>query len=61
MPSRNYRDLIAWQKAMKLAEAVYAATTAMPAEERFGLTSQMRRAAIAIPANIAEGEGRRTR
>jgi four helix bundle protein len=60
MPSRNYQDLIAWQKAMTLAESVYTATSAMPHEERFGLTAQMRRAAIGIPANIAEGEGRRT-
>lgn len=61
MPSRNYADLIAWQKAMDLAEAVYAASTALPSDERFGLTSQIRRAAMSIPANIAEGEGRRTR
>jgi four helix bundle protein len=60
MPSRNYQDLIAWQRAMDLVEAVYRATIRMPAEERFGLTSQMRRAAVAIPANIAEGQGRRT-
>jgi four helix bundle protein len=60
MPSRNYKDLIAWQRAMDLVETVYRATIRMPAEERFGLTSQMRRAAVAIPANIAEGQGRRT-
>jgi four helix bundle protein len=57
MPSRNYKDLIAWQRAMDLVETVYRATIPMPAEERFGLTSQMRRAAVAIPANIAEGQG----
>ena len=61
MPSRNYSDLIAWQKAMDLTEAIYAASSAMPPNERFGLTSQMRRAAVSVPANIAEGEGRRTR
>ncbi len=60
MPSRNYTDLIAWQKAMALAEAVYVATRQLPAEERFGLSAQMRRAAVSIPANIAEGQGRRT-
>jgi four helix bundle protein len=60
MPSRNYQDLIAWQKAMNLAERVYRATSAMPPEERFGLTAQMRRAAVGVPANIAEGQGRRT-
>ena len=61
MPSRNYRDLIAWQKAMDLAAAVYAAKDALPSTERFGLSSQMRRAAVSIPANIAEGQGRTTR
>ena len=61
MPSRNYTDLIAWQKAMDLARATYTATSAFPSEERFGITAQMRRAAVSIPANIAEGEGRRTR
>ena len=60
MPSRNYADLIAWQRAMDLAIAVYEASRALPPEERFGLTSQMRRAAVSIPANIAEGQGRRT-
>ncbi|MBI4886483.1 MAG: four helix bundle protein [Acidobacteria bacterium] len=60
MASRNYTDLIAWQKAMNVAEAVYLATGTLPVEEKFGLCAQMRRAAISIPANIAEGEGRRT-
>jgi len=60
MPSRNYADLIAWQRAMDLVEHVYTATSVMPASERFGLTSQIRRAAVSIPANIAEGQGRRT-
>jgi four helix bundle protein len=60
MPSKNYTDLIAWQKAMALAEAVYVASRQLPAEERFGLSAQMRRAAVSIPANIAEGQGRRT-
>jgi four helix bundle protein len=56
---RNYTDLIAWQKAMALAEFVYKTTSRMPREELYGLTSQMRRAAVSIPSNIAEGEGRR--
>ena len=60
MPSQNYRDLIAWQKAMRLAEAVYTASSSLPVQERFGLCAQMRRAAVSVPANIAEGEGRRT-
>jgi four helix bundle protein len=58
MTIRNYADLIAWQKAMALAETVYKATQRLPREERYGLTSQMRRAAVSIPSNIAEGEGR---
>ena len=58
MTIRNYADLIAWQKAMTLAESVYTATHQMPREERYGLVSQMRRAAVSIPSNIAEGEGR---
>jgi four helix bundle protein len=58
MASRNYTDLIAWQKAMNLTVSVYQATNVMPREEQFGLTSQMRRAAVSIPSNIAEGQGR---
>jgi four helix bundle protein len=53
----SYRDLIAWQKAMALARSVYAVSASRPAEERFGLTSQVRRAAVSVPANIAEGLG----
>jgi four helix bundle protein len=49
-----------WQKAMALARSVYAATDAMPAKEQFGMTSQMRRSAVSIPSNIAEGHGRTT-
>ena len=51
----SYRDLEAWQVGMTLAEDVYALTRAFPREELFGLTSQLRRAAVAIPSNIAEG------
>jgi four helix bundle protein len=60
MAGRNYRDLIAWQKAMELAVEVYRATDEFPAEERYGLRSQMRSAAASIPSNIAEGQGRRS-
>ena len=58
MPTKTYQDLIAWQRAMDLVEAVYRESAAMPPEERFGLTAQMRRAAVSVPANIAEGQGR---
>ena len=60
MAVRNYRELIAWQKAMDLAEAVYQVTQEFPREEVYGLTSQLRRAAVSIPSNIAEGQGRRS-
>jgi four helix bundle protein len=52
---RTYRDLVAWQKGMALSKALYLATRRMPASEQFGLTSQMRRAAVSVPSNIAEG------
>ena len=58
---RSYRDLIAWQKGMALCKQVYAATRGFPAEERFGLTAQLRRAVVSVPSNIAEGYGRRRR
>jgi len=58
---QSYKDLIAWQKAMELVEAVYRLTAGYPGDERFGLISQTRRAAISIPSNIAEGYGRQTR
>ncbi|MEC9374717.1 MAG: four helix bundle protein [Planctomycetota bacterium] len=58
---RTFRDLIAWQRSMTLAAKVYELTGAMPKEERFGLTLQMRRAAVSIPSNIAEGHGRQSR
>ena len=61
MGARNYRDLIAWQKAMDLAERVYLLTAEFPNDERFSLTSQLRRAVVSIASNIAEGQGRFTK
>ena len=60
MPVQNYRDLIAWQKAMDLVVRIYQITESFPKTETFGLTNQMRRAAVSIPSNIAEGQGRST-
>ena len=57
---RNYRDLFVWQKAHKLVLCVYRETKGFPADERFGLSSQLQRAASSIPANLAEGCGRRS-
>jgi four helix bundle protein len=54
----SFRDLVAWQRAIDLAEAIYHVTRDWPSEERFGLTSQIRRAAVSVMANIAEGQGR---
>ena len=56
---RHYKDLLVWQKGMTLTKLVYKLTASFPAEERFGLTAQMRRAAVSIPSNIAEGQARR--
>jgi four helix bundle protein len=58
MAVRNYRDLVVWQKAMDFVEAVYLLSREFPADERFALTNQLRRAAVSVPSNIAEGEGR---
>lgn len=60
MKVKNYQELIVWQKAMDLVEEVYIASKSFPREEIYGLTSQLRRAAISIPSNVAEGQGRRT-
>jgi four helix bundle protein len=60
MRLRSYRDLEVWCKAFAWAEAIYLNSKGFPAEERYGLTSQLRRAAISVPANIAEGAGRAT-
>ena len=56
----TFRDLIVWQKAIQLAEQVYRLTQHLPDTERYGLTSQMRRAAVSIASNIAEGNARQT-
>ena len=60
MPVKDYSELIVWQKAMDLVTMIYRASSSFPKEELYGLTSQIRRAAISIPSNIAEGTGRRT-
>ena len=59
--SRSYRDLQAWQLGMDLAEACYLLTRRFPKDELFGMTSQIRRAASSVPANIAEGYGRESK
>ena len=58
MAVTHYQDLIAWQKAMDLVEAVYRITRQFPRDELYGLTNQVRRAAVSVPSNIAEGQGR---
>jgi len=58
--TQNYKDLIVWQKGIALAKLIYKITAQFPAEEKFGLVSQMRRAAVSIPSNIAEGQARHT-
>ena len=55
---RSYKDLVAWQKSMDLVTAVYRASQGFPKEEIFGLVSQIRRAAVSVPSNIAEGHAR---
>lgn len=58
MPGTSHRDLQIWQRGVALATTCYQKTVGFPAEERFGLTNQIRRAACSVPANIAEGHGR---
>ena len=60
MSVRNYRELVVWQKAMDLAEEAYVLTKLLPKDELYGLTNQIRRAAVSIPSNIAEGNSRHT-
>ena len=59
-PIRDYKDLHVWQKGMQLAKEIYLLTGKFPSEEKFGLVSQMRRTAVSIPSNIAEGQARNT-
>ena len=59
--TQGYRDLVVWQQAMDVAVETYRLTSSFPKEEMFGLTSQMRRAAVSIASNIAEGEGRKSK
>lgn len=56
----DYKSLIVWQKSIVLVKKIYYLTASFPSDEKFGLTSQMRRAAVSIPSNIAEGQARRT-
>jgi four helix bundle protein len=57
---RDYKDLQVWQKGMELAKDVYRLTRDFPSDEKFGLVSQMRRAAVSVPSNLAEGQARNT-
>src|ERR1700742_622886 len=56
----GFEDLVVWQKSMLLVRRVYAISRSFPSDEKFGLTSQIRRAAVSVPSNIAEGHERRT-
>jgi four helix bundle protein len=57
----SYRELIVWQKSVDLVTEIYSATSKLPREGVFGLTSQLRRCAVSVPSNIAEGQGRATK
>jgi len=59
--TRNYKKIVAWQRGHQLTLHVYRSTVTFPRDERFGITSQLRRAAYSIPSNIAEGSGRGTK
>lgn len=58
---KNYKELKVWQKAYKLCLEVYRVSSGFPKDERFGLTSQIRKSAVSVPSNIAEGYGRKTK
>ncbi len=55
---KSYRDLDVWQRSMRLAKQIYQVTQKFPVDERFGLTNQLRRAAVSVPSNLAEGHAR---
>ncbi len=57
---QGYRDLLVWQKGIELAKIVYQLTGKLPTEKRYGLVSQMRRAAVSVPSNLAEGQARKS-
>ena len=59
-PAQSFKDWRVWKKGMELAKAIYCVTQKLPAEEKFGLVAQMRRCAVSIPSNVAEGQARRT-
>ena len=58
MQIKSYRDLEVWQRSMRLAKRIYQVTNRFPTDERFGLTNQLRRAAVSVPSNLAEGHAR---
>src|SRR5438874_9864404 len=58
--TRSYRDLVVWQRGIQLAKLIYPLSAKFPSEEKFGLISQIRRATVSIPSNIAEGQARHT-
>jgi len=59
--AQSYRQLVAWQKAMEFVTEIYGVTRTFPGDEIYGLTSQLRRAAVSVPSNIAEGQARYSR
>jgi four helix bundle protein len=59
VPARNYRELLVWQEAIKLAKAVYKLTEKFPRQETYALADQIRRAVVSVPSNIAEGQARK--
>src|SRR5437762_1547413 len=57
---KGYKDLLVWRKGIELVKSIYQLTQRFPPDERFGLTSQLRRSAVSVPCNIAEGQARHT-